>query len=96
MNCVPDSGTQGKEENMTVRSFLKLHEGGVACVSIHQKPYNWEKHRYVDTYFEEDNQEDILESDTFERIADKEVDHFCVIGGGLEPVELCIYLEEEA
>ena len=25
---------------MTVRNFLKLHEGGVACVSIQQEPYD--------------------------------------------------------
>lgn len=48
---------------MTVRNFLKLHEGGVACVSIQQEPYDHEKHGYVKTYFEEAAQEDILASD---------------------------------
>ena len=42
---------------MTVRNFLKLHEGGVACVSIQQEPYDHEKHGYVKTYFEEAAQE---------------------------------------
>ena len=54
---------------MTVRNFLKLHEGGVACVSIQQEPYDHEKHGYVKTYFEEAAQEDILASDTFKKIA---------------------------
>lgn len=60
---------------MTVRNFLKLHEGGVACVSIQQEPYDHEKHGYVKTYFEEAAQEDILASDTFKKIANKQVDH---------------------
>lgn len=80
---------------MTVRNFLKLHEGGVACVSIQQEPYDYEKHGYAKTYFEEAAQEDILESDTFKKIANKQVDHFNIIGGGMYKVELCIYLEEE-
>ena len=80
---------------MTVRNFLKLHEGGVACVSIQQEPYDHGKHGYVKTYFEEAAQEDILASDTFKKIANKQVDHFNIIGGGMYKVELCIYLEEE-
>ena len=80
---------------MTVKNFLKMHEGGVACVSIHQEPYNYEKNRQEKTYFEEVSQEDILESDTFKEIASKQVDHFHVIGGGMYKVELCIYLKGE-
>ena len=53
------------------------------------------KHGYVKTYFEEAAQEDILASDTFKKIANKQVDHFNIIGGGMYKVELCIYLEEE-
>lgn len=64
---------------MTVRNFLKLHEGGVACVSIQQEPYDHEKHGYVKTYFEEAAQEDILASDTFKKIANKQVDHFNIM-----------------
>ena len=81
--------------NMTVKNFLKMHEGGCACVSIHQEPYNYKENRQEKTYFEEVSQEDILESDTFKKIANKQVDHFNIIGGGIYEVELCIYLEEE-
>lgn len=79
---------------MTVKNFLKLHEGGMACVSIHQEPYDSEKHGYTKTYFEEESQEDVLESDTFKQIANKQVDHFNIIGGGMYNVELCIYLAQ--
>ncbi len=83
---------------MNLRNFLKLHQdGGVqGCVSIQQEPYDFKNHRYTKTYFEEDRQDDILESDTFKKIANKQVDHFNVIGGGIEKVELCIYLKEES
>lgn len=80
---------------MTVRNFLKMHKGGNACVSIQQEPYDYEKHRYVKTYFEEENQEDILKSETFKKIANKQLDHFNIIGGGMYKVELCIYLKAE-
>ncbi|MDF2844062.1 MAG: hypothetical protein K0R00_2488 [Herbinix sp.] len=80
---------------MTLRNFLKMHEGGVACVSIQQEPYDYNNHRYTKTYFEEEQQEDILASDTFKRIANKQVDHFNVIGGGMYKVEFCIYLKGE-
>ena len=80
---------------MTVKNFLKLHDGGVACVSIQQEPYDREKHEYTKTYFEEESQEEILESDIFKEIANKQVDHFNVIGGGMYRVELCIYLKED-
>ena len=80
---------------MALEEFLELHENGVACVSIQQMPYDCDKHRYTKTYFEEDSQEDILNSDIFREIADKEVDHFNIIGGGGYPIELCIYLKKE-
>lgn len=82
---------------MTLKNFLKLHQRGTAqnCVSVHQEPYNHQAHRYANTYFEEASQEDILESETFKKIASKKVDHFNIIGGGMYKVELCIYLEEE-
>jgi len=82
---------------MTLKNFLKLHQDGCVqdCVSIQQEPYDYEKHGYTKTYFEKESQEDILESDTFKEIANKQVDHFNIIGGGMYKVELCIYLEEE-
>jgi len=80
---------------MTVKNFLKMYEGGCACISIQQEPYNNEKHSYEKTYFEEVSQEDILSSDTFKNIASKQVDHFNIIGGGIYNVELCIYLKAE-
>ncbi|MFV0529808.1 MAG: hypothetical protein ACK5MN_13960 [Lachnospiraceae bacterium] len=80
---------------MTVKNFLKMHEGGVACVSIQQEPYNHDNHRYTKTYFEEVSQDDILSSDIFKSIANKQVDHFHVIGGGMYKVELCVYLKAE-
>ena len=80
---------------MTLKNFLKMHDGGVACLSIHQEPYNYEKNRYEKTYFEEVNQEDITESEIFKQIQNKQVDHFNVIGGGMYKVELCICLKIE-
>lgn len=82
---------------MTLKNFLKLHQNGCAqdCVSIHQEPYDYNKHRYTKTYFEECNQEDIEESEEFKNIKNKQVDHFNIIGGGMYKVELCIYLERE-
>lgn len=70
---------------MTLKNFLKLHDGGVACVSIEEKEKK---------YFEEESQEDILESETFKEIASRPVKRFCVIGGGCYKVELVIELEK--
>lgn len=78
---------------MTVKDFLKMHEGGVACVSIHQEPYDHDSHKYSQTYFEEECQEDILDSEIFKSISNVQVDHFNIIGGGIYRVELCIYLK---
>lgn len=80
---------------MNLHNFLKLNQGGSCCISIQQEPYDYEKHRYTKTYFEEECQEDILNSDTYKSIAKKKVDHFNIIGGGMYKVELCIYLQEE-
>ena len=82
---------------MTLRNFLKLHQDGTAtrCVSIHLVPYDDEKHGYMKTYFEEADQEKIEASELFKEIRSKQVHHFNIIGGGMYPVELCIYLEGE-
>lgn len=80
---------------MTLKNFLELHQGGVACVSIQQMPYDYEKRSYTKTYFEEEEQEAVLESDIFKCIANKQVDHFNIIGGGMYTVELCIYLKKD-
>ena len=82
---------------MTLRNFLKLHQDGTAtrCVSIHLLPYDDEKHGYMKTYFEEADQEKIEASELFKEIRSKQVPHFNIIGGGMYPVELCIYLEGE-
>lgn len=81
---------------MTLKDFLGLHQDGVAmrCVSIQQLPYDYENHRYTNTYFEEADQEEIQEDELFQKIMNKQVDHFNIIGGGIDPVELCIYLSE--
>lgn len=78
---------------MTLKNFLKMHEGGVACVSIHQEPYDYDNHRPTKTYFEEEYQEEVVTSKTFKSIKNIQVDHFHVIGGGMYGVELCIYLK---
>ena len=80
---------------MTLRNFLKLHQNGCVqgCVSVHRLPYDHEKHGYTETYFEEADQEEIISSDTFKKIANLQVDHFNIIGGGMYKVELCVYLK---
>lgn len=80
---------------MTLKNFLKMHDGGVACVSVRQMPLNRSTHDYAKTYFNESRQEDMMATRTFKQIANKQVDHFNVIGGGGYKVELCIYLAEE-
>lgn len=79
---------------MKVKNFLSMYEGGV-CVSIHQEPYDYENNRYTETYFEEEREEEILESDDFKKIANKQVDRFNIIGGGIYKIELYIYLKSE-
>lgn len=81
---------------MTVSNFLKLHQDGcIQCISIHVLPYDYSKHRYSKTYFEEVSQDEIEQSEIFKSIKNRKVNHFNVIGGGIDPVELCIYLQEE-
>lgn len=79
---------------MILKNFLKIHNGGCVqnCVTIHQEPYDHKNHCYTKTYFEEESQDEILYSDIFKNIANKQVDHFNIIGGGMYKVELCIYL----
>ena len=43
------------------------------------------------TYFEEADQEELEEYEIFKEIQNKQVHHFNIIGG-MDPVELCIYL----
>ncbi len=83
---------------MTLKNFLKLHQDGCAlnCVSIQQEPYDYNKNRYAKTYFEEKSQEDILISNIFQTISNKQVDHFNIIGGGVDKLELCIYLKKDS
>lgn len=80
---------------MNLNNFLKLRQGGCCYLSIHQEPYNYDKHCYTKTYFEECQFDEVLESEVYKRIRKKKVDHFNVIGGGMYKVELCIYLQEE-
>lgn len=81
---------------MTLRGFLDLHSGGTCqCISIYQEPYNYETHRYKKVYFEEENQDEIIDSYLFRKICEKMVDHFSIIGGGGYPIELSIFLEIE-
>ena len=77
---------------MTLAEFLRLHEGGVACISISENETSALKP--TKRYCEEEEQETIMESEWFEKIADYEVKRFCVIGGGIYPVELCIEVAE--
>lgn len=51
---------------MTLENFMELHDGGVACVSIYEYT-NGKKHQYC----EEENQEDILDAEWFEKIAQR-------------------------
>ena len=94
---IPDVWKIKGDIEMKLKKFLKMHKDGCCygCVTIEQLPYNHERHRFAKAYFEEADQEDILASPEFQRIADKQIDSFSVIGGGMYPVELCIFLKEE-
>ena len=75
---------------MTLKNFMKMHDGGVACVSIYE--YNdGKKHQYCEEVY----QEVIVDAEWFKKIAQRKVKRFCVIGGGMYKVELCIELKEE-
>lgn len=80
---------------MRLDEFLQMHKNGcVECVSIHLLPYDTKKHCYTKTYFEEGRQEDLMETARYRAIKNREVDHFNVIGGGMYPMELCVFLKE--
>lgn len=79
---------------MTLKTFLELYKGGLACVSIQQMPYDYDRHRYAETYFEAEEKEEIMLSDTYKRIANKQVDHFNILDGAVYNLELSIYLKE--
>ena len=82
---------------MTLRNFLKLHKEGsdTSYVSIYLLPYDYEKHNYTKTYFEETNQEEIEGSEIFKEIKNMQVHSFGIIGGGIYQVSLGIYLQEK-
>lgn len=71
---------------MTLKNFLGLHEGGVCChISIEDRRKK---------YCEEEEKENIVQSEWFHQLAEREVIRFCVIGGGMYNVELCIELAD--
>ena len=76
---------------MKLSEFLRLHEGGVACISISENETSASKPTI--RYCEEEEQETFMESGTYQKISDYTVKRFCVIGGGMYPVELCIEVE---
>jgi hypothetical protein len=71
---------------MNVNNFLKLHDGGVACISIN------EENGYK--YFEEWNQEEMQQTETYKKIKNRQVKRFCVINDGERIIELIIELKE--
>ncbi len=77
---------------MTLNNFLNLGSN-IECVSVHQLPYKHGNHCYAKTYFEETHPEEMKESEIFREIKNFQVDSFSIIGGGMYPVELCIYLK---
>lgn len=78
---------------MTLYDLMSVHDGGVARISISENKTNATKKTI--TYCEEASEDDIWESEWFEEIADREVKRFCVIGGGMYNVELCIEVVSE-
>lgn len=81
---------------MRLERFLKLHQGGTSmgCVSVHKMTYDYKKHDYTKTYFEETSQEEIEKSEVFNEIRSKQVHHFNIVGY-MSQVELCIYLNSD-
>lgn len=71
---------------MTLNSFLKLHQGGVGCVSILEVPHN--------TICEEWSFDELRTDSLYKTIKSRQIDHFTIIGGNGYKVELCIYLKE--
>lgn len=76
---------------MKLADFLELHEGGVACITISANETNATKPTIH--YCEEEEQEDFMQSEEYQKIADYTVKRFCVIGGGIYKVELYIEVE---
>lgn len=58
------------------------------CVSIYEGAND--KTHY---FFVKEDQEKILACKRYREIADRDVRRYCIIGGGIYPVELCIGLE---
>lgn len=76
---------------MTLAEFLGLHKGGVACITIFESEDSAKKPRAH--FCEEEEQEDFMQSEEYQKIADYTVKRFCVIGGGIYKVELYIEVE---
>lgn len=74
-----------EEVKVTLGDFLELYKDGNACVSI-----------YVDGHFlfEEENYQDVMKSNIYNRYKDELVERFNIIGGYCDyPVELTIFLK---
>lgn len=86
---------------MTLNNFLKLHQNGTCdCISITEEPeWNYGGYAKEKRICEEVSQESLTKSDVYKdlwkSIKNRQVKHFCIIGGGMYPVELTIYIEEE-
>lgn len=76
---------------VTLKQLLNLHQGGDTSISIHELPYN--NNCYAKTYFEEEEQEEIEQSEVFETIKYRKVERFYIIGGDLYDTELIIELK---
>lgn len=82
-----------KKNIITLKKLLSLHQGGDTCISIHELPYNNDLHCYTKTYFEEEEQEEIEQSEVFETIKYREVERFCIIDNDIYATELIIELK---
>lgn len=75
---------------MRLEDFLELHQDGSCdAITIDEGPTSGKM------YCEECRQEVVLESEWFEKIKDREVERFCIIGGGYEVLELIISIKPE-
>lgn len=81
---------------MKVYELLNLNQGGcVEVISIHKLPYEYKNHRYSKTYFNECREDELFKSRRYYAIKNRTIDHFNVIGGGYDKMELVIYLKEK-
>ncbi len=87
-------------EEMTLKDFLQLYNGGEAYISIFQEPYDFEEHQYAETYFEKCRPEEVVRSRNFGKIENIQIDSFNVHpllmtkdGPRKFRVELCICLK---